>query len=139
MNCNKLLCSRKNSVNFKLIAIFSLTYFLLGILQGIPEGVWMAKTGELLPSFWYQCGKYIPRAVIDLVFFYALFMKASVKPILHALSVVVLAWIVNASIVYFLAGLTPSVLVTLLNGMVTVFCIIISYSLVIKLNQQKNA
>ncbi len=122
-------------MNFKVLSIFTFSYFLIGVLLGIPEGIWMGDTGQVITSKLYFWIKYFAYFFVDIVFFYFMFKKNIKLPILHAVLVVFLSWVLDTSLVYFLTGVSLLSFLTIFNFIITLLAIFTSAFIT---NQIKN-
>ncbi len=118
-------------MNFKLVAIYTILYFSLGVLLGIPEGFWASSTGEVhvFSSKSYFWGKLLVWIAIDIMFFSHLFKRNPPNPIIASAIIVVLAWAIDSGLVYFLAAITPAALLVAIDFVGSSIAILIAYCL----------
>ncbi|WP_134084369.1 hypothetical protein [Thiohalophilus thiocyanatoxydans] len=110
-------------MNYKIIAIFTLLLLVFEILAGIPFGIWLAKDGFISNSQIFHLGTYIAGFVVEFIIFYLLFIQKINKPILHALIIGFLYWVIGDSLLYVLAGIKFPPLLVVIDAVIIVSAI----------------
>ncbi len=122
-------------VSFKIVGIFTILYFALGVLLGIPEGLWIGSTDDVnfFESKAYFWNKFLFGIVIDIVFFSYLFKRNINNPLISSAAIVVLAWAIDAVLVYIFTAVTPHAILVTTSFFGSSIAILIAYFLRIRI------
>jgi hypothetical protein len=101
-------------MNWKAIGVFSFLLLLLGVLSGMLFGMWAAINEQVLNKTWYFHAQYIVDIVVEVTIFYNLFKRVAIRPLLHAIIVILISWTVAAILQLIVVGLAYQITLMLI-------------------------
>ncbi len=116
-------------MSWKIIAIFTTLLFTLGVLSGIPFGMWASNEDQVIYSNWFHYLQDVINFLISTCVFYLLFKQKINKPILHAFIIASVSSVASIILLYFLIGIVYPALLLAFNAALTVVSILIAFSL----------
>jgi hypothetical protein len=105
-------------VDYKVIAIYTALYLIIGIILGVSEGLLLghADGSQLFTSGAYFWGELIVSLAIDIAFFLHLFKNKLNFPLFSAAIIVLCSWSIDSGAVYLLTGVKPQYLLVAISN-----------------------